>query len=112
MPCPMMAAMPSPAATDETVAALTAQVAALSTRCEAVLSENAQLRAQVAWFQRQLFGRKSERRLVEPDPAQGTLGEAFDAVPDAPAPGRKTRVAGHERSAGPKRADADESTLF
>jgi len=108
----MMAAMPSTAATDETLTALTAHVAALSARCETVLSENAQLRAQVAWFQRQLFGRKSERRLVEPDAAQGTLGEAFDAVPDAPAPGRKTRIAGHERSATPRRAGADEPTLF
>ena len=108
----MMAAMTSTAATDETIAALTAQVAALSARCEGVLSENAQLRAQVAWFQRQLFGRKSERRIMQPDAAQGTLGEAFDAVPDAPAPAKKTRVAGHERSTKPKRADADESTLF
>ncbi|WP_157677883.1 hypothetical protein [Burkholderia ubonensis] len=97
--------MPSTAATDETIAALTAHVAALSARCDAVLGENAQLRAQVAWFQRQLFGRKSERRIVQPDAAQGTLGEAFDAVPDAPVPGRKTRIAGHERSATPRRAD-------
>lgn len=108
----MMAAMTSTAATDETLAALTAQVAALSARCEGVLRENAQLRAQLAWFQRQLFGRKSERRIMQPDAAQGTLGEAFDAVPDAPAPTKKTRVAGHERSTKPKRADADESTLF
>lgn len=108
----MMAAMTSSAATDETLAALSAQVAALSARCEEVLSENAQLRAQRAWFQRQLFGRKSERRIVQPNGAQGTLGEAFDAVPDAPAPAKKTRVAGHERSTKPTRADADESTLF
>ncbi|NRO99810.1 hypothetical protein GWC77_28965, partial [Paraburkholderia sp. NMBU_R16] len=46
----------------------------LSRHSETVLSENAQLRAQVAWFQRQLFGRKSERRIVEPNAAQGTLG--------------------------------------
>jgi transposase len=108
----MMAAMPSTAATDETLAAPTAQVAALSARCEALLGENAQLRAQLAWFQRQLFGRKSERRIVQPDAAQGTLGEAFDALPDAPAPGKKTSVAGHARNAAPKRADTDESTLF
>jgi hypothetical protein len=107
-----MAAMTSTSATDETLAALSAQVAALSARCDAVVSENVQLRAQVAWFQRQLFGRKGERRIVQPDAAQGTLGEAFDAAPDAPAPAKKTRVAGHERSAKPKRADADESTLF
>lgn len=107
-----MAAMPSTAVTDENIAALNAQVAALSIRYEAVLSENAQLRAQVAWFQRQLFGRKSERRIVQPDAAQGTLGEAFDAAPDAPAPGKQTRVAAHEKRVTPKRAQADESTLF
>ncbi len=49
---------------------------------------------------------------MQPDAAQGTLGESFDAVPDAPASGKKTRVTGHERSTKPKRADADESTLF
>lgn len=75
-------------------------------------SEIAQLRAQVAWFQRQLFGSKSERRIVEPDATQGTLGEAFDAVPDTPAPDRKTRVACHDRTAAPKRPTGDESTLF
>ncbi|NRO99802.1 hypothetical protein GWC77_28865, partial [Paraburkholderia sp. NMBU_R16] len=36
-----------------------------------------------------MFGRKSERRIVEPNAAQGTLGEAFDALPDAPAPAKK-----------------------
>ena len=91
---------------------LAAQVAALSAQCDAVQRENVQLRAQVAWFQRQLFGKKSEKRIVEPDAAQGTLGEAFDAVSDTPAPGKKTRVAGHERIAAPKRLVGDEATLF
>jgi len=87
----------------------TQQLAAL---VQAQANEIAQLRAQVAWFQRQLFGRKSEKRLVETDAAQGTLGEAFDAVPDTPAPGKRTRVAGHERTAAPNRPAGDESTLF
>jgi transposase len=39
----------------------------------AVLAENANLKRQVAWFQRQLFGRKSERRLWEPEPEQLSL---------------------------------------
>lgn len=56
--------------------------------------ENVNLRRQVAWFQRQIFGQKSERRLSEPEGAQGTLGEAFAAIPDTPAteqeePGRR-----------------------
>src|ERR1035437_5118887 len=71
------------------------------------------LRRQVAWFQRQIFGQKSEKRLPEPEGVQGTLGVSFDAVPDALPPNKKTRVAGHERESKPKPTDgADESTLF
>lgn len=66
-----------------------AQVAALSAQCDAVQRENVQLRAQVAWFQRQLLGKKSEKRIVETDAVQGTLGEVFDAVPDTPGPARR-----------------------
>ena len=72
------------------------------------------LRRQVAWFQRQIFGQKSEQRLPEPDGVQGTLGEAFDAVPDDAPPHKKTPVAGHERASKPRQptANADESALF
>lgn len=55
------------------------------------------LRRQVAWFQRQIFGQKSERRLPEPEGVQGTLGEAFDVVPDDAAAGKRTRIEAHER---------------
>jgi transposase len=72
------------------------------------------LRRQVAWFQRQLFGQKSERRLPELEGVQGTLGEPFDAVPDVVPPNKKTRVASHERESKAKRPHdgGDESTLF
>ena len=72
------------------------------------------LRRQVAWFQRQIFGQKSARRLPEADGVQGTLGEAFDAVPDATPPNPKTRVARHERASQPNKptGGADESSLF
>ena len=49
------------------------------------------LRRQVAWFQRQIFGQKSEKRLAEADGVQGTLGESFDTVPDV-VPDRKSIV--------------------
>jgi transposase len=39
----------------------------------ALLAENAKLKRQLEWFQRQLFGRKSEKRLREPDPDQLSL---------------------------------------
>lgn len=76
--------------------------------------ENLQLRRQVAWFQRQVFGQKSERRLPPPDSVQGSLGEAFDAVPEARPENQKVRIEGHERERKPKdpTAGADESTLF
>ena len=72
------------------------------------------LRRQVAWFQRQIFGQKSERRLPELEGGQGTLGEAFDAVPDVVPPKPKTRVASHERASqpNPPTDGADESSLF
>jgi transposase len=76
--------------------------------------ENINLRRQVAWFQRQIFGQKSERRLPETDAVQGTLGESFAGLPDVVPPSQKTRVASHERAAKPNQPTerADESSLF
>lgn len=72
------------------------------------------LRRQVAWFQRQIFGQKSEKRLAEPDGVQATLGESFDAVPEVVPPNKKTLVAGHTRASKPNQPTdgADESSLF
>jgi len=50
----------------------------------ALLAENAKLKRQVEWLQRQLFGRKSEKRLREPDPAQLSLAGIL-TMPVAPA---------------------------
>ena len=88
-------------------------VAQLSDENTQLSDENAQLRHQVAWFKRQVFGQKSERRLIEHG-EQGTLGESFSAVPDKPMPGKKSRVEGHERQTKPKHPNnqADESSLF
>jgi len=83
-------------------------------RQDALERENAELRRQIAWFQRQLFGQKSERRIVERNGVQGWLGQDFAAVPDQSPPNKKTRVAEHERERKPKKPteNADESTLF
>ena len=72
------------------------------------------LRRQLAWFQGQIFGRKSEKRHLETAGVQGVLGVGFDAVPDTPLPGKKMVVAGHERERKPRHPNdgADESTLF
>ena len=76
--------------------------------------EITKLRHQVAWYQRQIFGQKSERRIELPAGMQGTLGEDFSAVPEEPLAGKKSRVAGHQREAKPKHPQdsADESQLF
>lgn len=71
----------------------------MSALLDAKEREIIRLRRQVAWFQRQIFGQKSERRMPEPEGVQGTLGEAFDVVPDnVAAPTKKTRIAAHERA--------------
>jgi hypothetical protein len=72
------------------------------------------LRRQVAWFQRQIFGQKSERRLPEPEGIQGTLGELFEIVPDDLPPAKKSRIAAHEREHKNKNQidSGDESALF
>jgi len=62
----------------------------------ALLDQVNELSRQVEWFKRQLFGQKSERRLIEPDPAQGRLGETFGEIA-APRPAvPKIRVDAHE----------------
>jgi transposase len=74
--------------------------------------DNINLRRQVAWFQRQIFGQKSEKRHPDPEGVQGILGVGFDAIPDTPLPAKKTVVAAHERKAKPVGSGADESSLF
>src|SRR5215470_10665141 len=50
------------------------EILALLVQHRELQEQNAALKRQVEWFQRQLFGRKSERRLREPDPDQLSLG--------------------------------------
>jgi transposase len=58
-----------------------------------LVSENDRLKARVAWFERQVFGRKSEK-LLEQDSRQATL---FEVCEQPPAPA--TSVKQYERSA-------------
>nr|WP_158597921.1 hypothetical protein [Noviherbaspirillum saxi] len=108
--------MPSPPA-HSPIAATDASALTLPQLVELVSKQEreiANLRRQVAWFQRQIFGQKSERRLPEPEGVQGTLGESFAAVPDTAPPNSKSRVAAFDRENKPRRpADGiEESTLF
>jgi len=75
-------------------------------------SENAQLRHQIEWFKRQIFGQKSERRLAVSTESQSSLGEEFAANPTQAA-GKQSRVGEHVRIAKPKDESInDESSLF
>ena len=88
----------------------------MSALLDAKEREIIRLRRQVAWFQRQIFGQKSERRMPEPEGVQGTLGEAFDFVPDDVAPAKTTRIAAHEREPKNKNRNLidgnDDAALF
>jgi transposase len=92
------------------------QAAALShAEIIALLEQNAELKRQVEWFKRQLFGRKSERRLREPDTQQLPLSGLFparSAPADAPPPPTETVKAYQRRSPFTFLADTpDESGL-
>jgi transposase len=80
----------------------------------ALLVQNAELQRQVEWFKRQLFGRKSERRLREPDPQQLSLSGMFTtpgAAADRPPPPTET-VTAYQRRVRLTGADLpDESEL-
>jgi transposase len=87
----------------EQIAALLIANQELSSSLTELQQRNEELRRQVEWFKRQLFGRKSERRLVDPDGRQLWLGEAQPGERPASAPG--VTVAQHER-----RRDRDETS--
>jgi transposase len=52
------------------------EIVALLVSHQQVLARNEELSRQVEWFKRQLFGSKSERRVVDPEGRQLWLGEA------------------------------------
>ena len=67
---------------------------------DSLRSENADLKKQLDWFKRQLFGPKSEKR-IEPNPYQLSLGEAF-AAPVHDGGVREKETITYERGKGPK----------
>ena len=68
-----------------------------------------ELNQRVAWFERQLFGAKSERRLIDDQGRQLTLGEirAADAA-ESPA----IEVPAHRRSKGYQKKPDDQGLRF
>ena len=68
-----------------------------------------QLTRQLAWFKKQLFGTKSERRLIEASPDQLCLGEALARPDSATVAAASARpIAGYTRRA-PVKASAEEA---
>ena len=70
------------------------------------------LKHQLDWFKRQIFGQKSERRLVEGADGQMSLGEAINldqGVAPPPRPGRQ--VAAHTRQSTVKKPDTGDDGL-
>lgn len=81
----------------------TAEVAQLLSSHDALQREHAALKVDLAralkqldWLQRQVFGRKSERRIVEVGIYQMSFGGDFEHVPDTSAPDTRT-IPAHER---------------
>jgi transposase len=85
------------------------QVVALLVANEQLLARNEELSRQVEWFKRQLFGSKSERRVMDPQARQLWLREA-PAGPDGIAqPG--VTVAAHQRRRQPRQEERDDAEL-
>jgi transposase len=68
-----------------------------------------ELQQQLDWFKRQLFGAKSERRIIQDSSRQLTLGELGQAGPE-PAAEPTIKVPGHDRRKSSKR-NGDEGDL-
>jgi transposase len=90
------------------------EIVALLVQQRELQEQNAALKRQVEWFQRQLFGRKSERRLHEPDPQQLSLSGMLTppvSAADQPPPPTET-VKAYQRRCRLTGADVrDESEL-
>jgi transposase len=67
------------------------------------------LKQQLDWFKRQLFGQKSENRILEGGSGQMSLGELIDQG-EAPAPPAR-HIAAHTRRAALRQPDTGEETL-
>ena len=90
---------------DEAAAYRPQQVVALS-------RELATAQHQIAWFKRQVFGQKSERRIIDSASGQMSLGEAItqDQVAPPPAPTER-QVAAHTRRPTTKKPDTGDDSL-
>jgi transposase len=87
------------------VAALLASHQSLEASYEQLEGEVVELKRQLNWFKKQLFGSKSERRLIEPSPDQLSLGEGLRPAVGAATPAQP--VAGYTRRRSVRPNDDD-----
>lgn len=106
------ATMPRAASLEEAAKLAPEQIVDLMRTQVALREEVTRLKHQLDWFKRQVFGQKSERRIVDDSSAQMSLGEALAVAQSAPAraPAQR-RVAAHTRSLARKKADSGEDSL-
>ncbi len=70
------------------------------------------LKHQLDWFKRQVFGQKSERRIIDPASGQMSLGEAITPDQSVPPPVPDERpVAAHSRRSTTKKPDTGDDSL-
>lgn len=94
---------------DEAAAFSPQQIVDLA-RSQLILSREVEaLKHQLDWFKRQLFGQKSERRIVDGPSGQMNLGEAIDQGQAAPPAGRP--VAAHTRRPTTKKPDTGDDAV-
>jgi transposase len=86
------------------------QVVGLSRELAAAQQQVDVFKHQLEWFKRQLFGHKSERRLIESEGAQLNLGEVIDQG-QGEAPQKQRVIAAHTRSVATSKAEAGDESL-
>jgi transposase len=86
------------------------QVVGLSRELAAAQQQVDVFKQQLEWYKRQLFGHKSERRIIESAGAQLNLGELIDPG-QGPAAQQKRVVSAHTRSVATKKPEAAEECV-
>lgn len=81
------------------------EVAALLASYQSLEEQLAALKHQLDWFKKQLFGSKSERRLIEPSPDQLSLGEGLRPASQDAEP--RQQIPAHTRRRRAPKTDED-----
>jgi transposase len=101
----MQSSAQSAAAPDDRLSVLVTEIGLLR-------AENVALKHQLEWFKKQIFGQKSERRLIGADGQQLSFGD-LDGEGGAPPPEKALQVPAHtRRQAGKPTTEDDGSGLF